>query len=71
MRAMPSRARKRWSPRLRTAGALLLLAGAVGLADRVLAPSDPVLGPSPAVTPLALALLAVGAISFYVGRRWR
>jgi hypothetical protein len=68
---MPGRAEKRWSSRLRTAGALLLLAGAVGLLDRLAAKSDPVLGPSPAVVPLALALLAVGAVAFWLGRRWR
>jgi hypothetical protein len=67
--ALPTRAQKRWSPRLRMAGALLLLAGAVAVADRLL----------PGTRDLSLwvqvcvgaALAAVGAIFFFVGRKWR
>jgi hypothetical protein len=65
---------KRWSPRLRTAGALLLLAGAVALADRLLprAP-DPLGGAAGSRLFLVAAalLLAVGALCFWLGRRWR
>lgn len=71
---MPTRAQKRWAPRLRTAGALLLLGGAVAVADRLLprAP-DPVLGAERSVVWLgvAAALLGVGALLFVMGHRWR
>jgi hypothetical protein len=71
---MPTRWQKRWGPRLRTAGALLLLASAVALADRLIprAP-DPVLGRerSLALFGVAAALGLLGSISFWLGRRWR
>ncbi len=71
---MTTHVRKRWSPRLRTAGALLLLGGTVALADRLLprAP-DPLLGAErpPAVVAVAAAMLLVGAAMFWLGRRWR
>jgi hypothetical protein len=71
---VPTRGQKRWSARLRTAGALLLLAGTVAVADRLLphAP-DPVLGAerSPVILAVAAALLAVGAVLFVIGQRWR
>lgn len=68
---MPTRWQKRSSPRLRTAGALLLLGGAVGVVDQFVWRSDPVLGSSPAVLPLLGALLVAGAACFALGRRWR
>jgi hypothetical protein len=63
---------KRWSGRLRTAGAVLLLAGAVGLVDRLLPGSAEPLGAWPAwAQPAAAALLvAVGGLLFLVGKRW-
>jgi hypothetical protein len=71
---VPTRSQKRWSPRLRTAGALLLLAAAVALADRLIprAP-DPVLGRERSSTlfAVAAALALVGGVSFWLGRRWR
>jgi hypothetical protein len=69
----PSRAQKRWSPRLRTAGALLLLIGAVALVDRLLPGANAPLGTLPPLAQLALGAgaLAVGAALFLVGRRWR
>ena len=52
---MPARLQKRWSARLRTAGALLGLLGAVALVD----------------APLLGACLALcGAALFVLGRRW-
>jgi len=69
----PSRAQKRWSPRLRTAGALLLLIGAVALVDRLLPGSTAPLGTLPPLVQLVLgaAALAIGGALFLVGRRWR
>jgi len=67
-----TRRRKRWSGRLRTAGALLLLVGAVGAVDRLLPrAADPVLGPGPFGLAAALVLAAAGAALFWLGRRWR
>jgi hypothetical protein len=68
-----SRSQKRWGPRLRTAGALLMLAGAVGLVDLALPQSGDSLGTLPKSVQLGLAagVLAVGAAAFWVGRRWR
>ncbi len=64
---LPTRAQKRWSGRLRTAGALLLLAGAVALVDQLLPRA-----PDPRVGLGAAALfLPVGAVLFWLGRRWR
>jgi len=57
-----SRREKRWSGRLRTAGALLLLLGAVGFIDTVVNRSGG--------WPAALALAAAGAALFTLGRRW-
>jgi hypothetical protein len=71
---MPSRSQKRWSPRLRTAGALLLLAGAVALVDRVLpgaAAGSLVTFPAWIQFSIAGAALAIGAALFTLGRRWR
>jgi hypothetical protein len=73
-RPPPTRAQKRWSARLRTAGALLLLAGAVALADRLLPrAADPLLGHerSPLLVAAAIVLLLAGAVLFTIGRRWR
>ncbi|HZS38534.1 MAG TPA: hypothetical protein VFF06_16980 [Polyangia bacterium] len=70
---LPSRAQKRWSPRLRTAGALLLLIGVVALVDRVLPGANAswgVLAPAVQIS-LGAGALAVGAALFLVGRRWR
>jgi hypothetical protein len=76
-RGVPTRSQKRWSARLRTAGALLSLAGVVALGDRLLpAAPDPVLGPpggarSLVLVAAALGLVAVGAALLWIGRRWR
>jgi hypothetical protein len=69
----PSRAQKRWSGRLRTAGALLLLVGTVGLVDRLLPRPSDALGtlPGTAQVVVAVALLALGGLLFVVGGRWR
>ncbi len=67
--ALPTRAQKRWSPRLRTAGALLLLAGAVAVGDRLL-PGTRELSTWVQVS-VGAALAALGAIFFFVGRYWR
>ena len=68
----PTRSQKRWSGRLRTAGALLLLGGAVGALDRLLPHAiDPVLGPTPLSLVLPPVLFTVGAVAFWLGRRWR
>jgi hypothetical protein len=69
----PTRAQKRWSPRLRTAGALLLLFGVVGLVDRLLprgADSVDVLPAAAQLAAAAGALVAGGAL-FALGRLWR
>ena len=60
--AGPSRRQKRWSGRLRTAGALLALLGAVGLADAVVSGFG--------AWPVAAALVACGLGLFALGRRW-
>ncbi|HEY7955850.1 MAG TPA: hypothetical protein VII38_11190 [Polyangia bacterium] len=69
----PSRAQKRWSSRLRTAGALLLLVGVVALVDLALPGRAGPLVTVPAVSQLAIAaaILAVGGALFVLGRRWR
>lgn len=69
----PSRLQKRWSSRLRTAGALLLLVGTVALVDLVLPGRAGPLVTMPMGTQLAIAaaVLAVGGTLFTVGRRWR
>jgi hypothetical protein len=71
----PTRAERRWAPRLRTLGALLLLLGAVAIADQLIGLAAP--APTTAVLareriPLAVigAALAVGAALFWLGRRW-
>jgi hypothetical protein len=58
----PSRIQKRWSGRLRTAGALLALLGAVGIADAIISGFG--------AWPVAAALIAVGLALFALGRRW-
>jgi hypothetical protein len=69
----PTRRQKRWSGRLRTAGALLCLIGAVGLLDRLLPGSRESLGtlPGPVQLGIATAALALGALALTVGKRWR
>jgi hypothetical protein len=72
---MPSRLQKRWSGRLRTAGALLTLLGLVGLADRLVGLASPSPGLSPIgrqVVPLwaGIALLGLGVSLFVWGKRW-
>jgi hypothetical protein len=68
----PSRAQKRWSGRLRTAGALLLLSSVVAFVDGLLPQaSDPVLGSLPHRWVFVAVLLGVGAMAFWLGRRWR
>ena len=70
-----SRTKKRWSGRLRTAGALLLLLGAVGLGDALLSSQSPTsasdgrLGLAEGLGRATL-LLAVGALAFFIGRAW-
>jgi hypothetical protein len=59
----PSRIQKRWSGRLRTAGAVLALLGAVGIADAIVSGFG-------AWQLVAAALLAVGLALFALGRRW-
>jgi len=71
----PSRLQKRWSGRLRTAGALVSLLGAVGVADRLVGLASPSPGLSPIgrqVMPLwaALALIGLGIALYGWGRRW-
>jgi hypothetical protein len=69
----PTRPQKRWSGRLRTAGALLVLLGTVALVDRVLPGSSNSVGMLPPVAQLALggAALAVGVTLFALGRKWQ
>jgi hypothetical protein len=72
MSPLPSRRQKRWSGRLRTAGALLLLGGVVALIDGLLPQAnDPVLGGLPHRWAIAALFLGVGAVAFWLGRRWR
>jgi hypothetical protein len=68
-----TRSRKRWSGRLRTTGALLLLVGTVGLVDLILPRStDSLVLPSAVIQALAaLGALGLGAASFLLGRRWQ
>jgi hypothetical protein len=66
----PTRRQKRWSSRLRTAGALLLLIGAVGLVDQLLPGAREGLWPARTQSAVALAVLALGLLLFTVGRRW-
>jgi hypothetical protein len=58
----PSQRQKRWSGRLRTAGALLTLLGAVGLGDAATSGFGS--------WPLAAALVAGGLVLYVLGRRW-
>jgi hypothetical protein len=72
----PSRLQKRWSSRLRTAGALLSLLGLVAVADHLIGLASPSPGLAPVgrqVVPLwgALALFGLGAGLLVWGRRWR
>jgi len=60
--ASPSRRQKRWSGRLRTAGALLLLLAAAAGIDA--------LGGRAEVWPVAAGLAAAGGALFALGRRW-
>jgi hypothetical protein len=71
--AIEARTRRRWGPRLRTAGALLSLAGGVGLIDRLLPRArDPItdLPPGAQVVVGAIALV-IGLGLFVLGRMWR
>jgi hypothetical protein len=69
----PTRLQKRWSARLRTAGALLLLVGTVAGIDRLLPGATQSYGTLPAWTQLGIAgaALTVGGVCFWLGRRWR
>ena len=62
---------KRWSGRLRTAGALLLLCGTVGLVDRLLPGGHQADWPEWVQPAAAVLLLAVGGGLFTLGGRWR
>jgi hypothetical protein len=68
---LPTRTQKRWSGRLRTAGALLLLTGAVGLVDKLLPGGAQPEWPAWVQPAAALALLTVGGALFLIGGRWR
>ena len=73
---MPTRLQKRWSGRLRTAGALLSLLGAVALADYALglgAPRSTLVSSETRTAALVagIALVAIGIASYGLGRRWR
>jgi hypothetical protein len=67
------RTRRRWGPRLRTAGALLSLAGAVGMIDRLLPRArDPITDLPPQAQWIAAACaIFIGGCLFTLGRRWR
>jgi hypothetical protein len=68
----PTRAQKRWGPRLRTAGALLLLLGVVALVDRALPGSSGTFAlPAGAQVALGAGAVSIGLVLFVVGRRWR
>jgi len=69
----PSRLQKRWSARLRTFGALLLLFGAIALLDRLLPGGKDPLGTLPGAWQVAVGAAAgvIGATLFVLGRRWR
>jgi hypothetical protein len=68
---LPSRLQKRWSGRLRSAGALLLLAGAVGTVDLLLPGGRQQEWPVWVQPAAAALLLVVGGGLFLVGGRWR
>lgn len=69
---MVSRTKRRWAGRLRTAGALLLLLGAVGLGDALFSSRSPGTGQLGLAEGLARAalLLAMGGVAFFLGRAW-
>ncbi len=72
----PTRLQKRWSGRLRTAGALLLLLGVVAIADSFLGLASPktassIFNDTRAQLGVGTVGLPVGAIAFWLGRRWR
>ena len=72
----PTRRQKRWSGRLRTAGALLAMLGAVAVADRLVNLASPTgtldaLGDDRAPWIVGAVCLVVGGALYVVGRRWR
>lgn len=72
----PTRLQKRWSGRLRTSGALLLLMAAVALADRLFDLGSPASPWSPldrVRAPMIVVgvLLVLGATLFALGKKWR
>lgn len=72
----PTRQQKRWSSRLRTGGALLLLLGVVAIADYFLGLASPktassIFNDTRAQLGVGAVALPVGAIAFWLGRRWR
>lgn len=68
---MPTRLQRRWAPRFRTAGALLLLVGGVAIVDLLLPRGADPLGGTPLGAQLAAGVTAliVGGVSFALGRR--
>ncbi|RMH41798.1 MAG: hypothetical protein D6689_10120 [Deltaproteobacteria bacterium] len=71
----PTRRQKRWSGRLRTAGALLGMLGAVALADHLLDLASPqrassVFAHTGAPAALGIAVTAAGVALYALGRRW-
>lgn len=74
--AGPTRLQKRWSGRLRLAGALLLLLGAVALADSIVGLASPAshlsaVGRQETPIPLGIGLLLLGGALFALGRKWK
>lgn len=72
----PTRRQKRWSGRLRTAGALLSMLGAVALADRLIDLASPTgtldaLGDDRAPWIVGAVCLVVGGAAYFLGRAWR
>ena len=72
----PTRQQKRWSGRLRTGGALLLILGVVALADHFLGLASPrtassIFNDTRAQIVVGAIAVPLGAIALWLGRRWR